>query len=315
MTDTTKVAFGISSGGDDPRSTNETFDDTFSTKDARINHAFVEWKAADWLTVKGGKIEKVPWFRVNDLMWDGDINPEGVALNFEGGNDLKGFFNTGYFFLNEWKTSFSGNPSMIVLQPGMNWKFGNGDLKIGLAYYIFDELQGNPPLVHSSGTNTIGDIDKNLDGTIDADANEEGLLLYEYDSYAVDMTLGFKLEGPVPYFGVFANYVNNSDPDRENTGYLAGIHFGDKKVKKRGQWLVKALFRSLERDAWLDLFPDSDALEGFTGIEGPEIMIQFGLAKNISFGIDYYMMEKIKELPDEPTIERNILQLDLLWKF
>lgn len=319
VTDTTTVGFGIASGGDDPRSTNETWDDTFETKNANIDYAFVEWEAQDWLMVKGGKIKGMPFFKVADLLWDSDINPEGIHFGFEGGNDVKGFFNAGYYVLDEWKTSLTDNPNMMVIQPGIKWKFGDGHLKVGVAYYMFDNLQGYPYLEHTAETNTIGDIDKNLDGTIDED--EEDLLLYEYDSYAVDLDFGYKFDGAVPYFGIFANYVSNDDPSSENTGNLYGIHFGHKKVKERGHWLVKALFRSLERDAFLDTFPDSNAFDGRTGVEGPELIVEFGLAKNVIFGIDYYDMEDIREVPvgetpvDYLEKDKSVLQLDLIWKF
>jgi hypothetical protein len=37
-----KVGFGLASGGDDPRSTNQTFQDSFSHKDINIDLAFAE---------------------------------------------------------------------------------------------------------------------------------------------------------------------------------------------------------------------------------------------------------------------------------
>ena len=46
VTDDVKVGLGFASGGSDARSTNETLDDGFSTKDARLDYAFAEWTPA-----------------------------------------------------------------------------------------------------------------------------------------------------------------------------------------------------------------------------------------------------------------------------
>src|SRR5688572_13374558 len=43
-----KVGFGIASGGDDPRSTNQSFEDSFSSKGIRIDLAFAEYKPMPW---------------------------------------------------------------------------------------------------------------------------------------------------------------------------------------------------------------------------------------------------------------------------
>jgi Putative porin len=74
-----KVGFGIASGGDDPRSTNQSFQDSFSHKGIRIDLAFAEYKPMPWFELIGGKM-KNPLWTPSDLLWDSDIRPEGGAI-------------------------------------------------------------------------------------------------------------------------------------------------------------------------------------------------------------------------------------------
>ena len=74
------VGFGLASGGDDPRSTNQTFTDSFSHKGIRIDLAFAEYRPAPWLALIGGKFKNPLWIP-SDWLWDSDIRPEGGALS------------------------------------------------------------------------------------------------------------------------------------------------------------------------------------------------------------------------------------------
>ena len=71
------------------------------------------------------------------------------------------------------------------------------------------------------------------------------------------------------------------------------------------------MYRRLEKDAWIDAYPDSDSYGGETGIKGHEVVFTYGLAKNVTLGLDYYYMENITG----PTIGENIVQTDVEFKF
>lgn len=68
--------------------------------------------------------------------------------------------------------------------------------------------------------------------------------------------------------------------------------------------------RHLEKDAWIDIFPDSDAYSGHTDVKGHELAFTYGVGKNVTLGIDYYYMERIKG-----TGRRHLLQVDWKLKF
>jgi hypothetical protein len=288
-----KVGLRLASGGDDPRSTNQTFDDTFSSKGINLDKAYVKYTPAEWVELYGGKFGNPIW-RPSDLLWDGDITPEGLAakLSFDA-NSVDVFVNTGFFVLEE--RSSDDDTLMYVIQPGVKVGFAeNGHVKLAVAYYGFSELQGRT-LAHSAGTNT------------DTGAG----LMYEYNSFAISAEAGVdKISEPVPYVAVFGEYVNNPDPDDDNTGYLAGLKFGAKKVKKGGQWQAKYMYRHLERDAWPDVFPDSDFFDGGTHAEGHEVILVVGLMKHVTLGLDYYNTDMIDD-----GVNQNLLQADLVFKF
>ena len=80
--DDIKVVLELSTGGGNPVSTNVTIGDGFARKDIGFNLAYVDWKVNDSLTVNAGKM-KNPLFRAGSapLIWDGDLNPEGIFLS------------------------------------------------------------------------------------------------------------------------------------------------------------------------------------------------------------------------------------------
>jgi hypothetical protein len=295
VTEQWEAGFGLASGSADPRSTNQTLDDTFSSPDVRLDYAYAKYTPLDWLTAFGGKF-KNPLWRPKDLLWDSDIRPEGIAvpLSFQATPDVDVFVTPAYFILDEFSSTTS-DPYLLLLQGGVKWKVNDPmALKLAATYYGFDNLKGNS-FTYSSGSNTT-------DGS--------GNLLHDYESFVLDAELGYKLDTIVPYFAVFGQYVS-ADSNDDDMGWLLGAKLGDKKVKEFGQWQFKYNYRRLERDAWPDFLPDSDFYGGETNAKGHEFEGVFGLAKNVTFGIDHYRTQKVSG----PEDEEYLWQFDLLLKW
>ncbi|MCD6352983.1 MAG: putative porin [Proteobacteria bacterium] len=289
-----KVGFRLASGGTDPRSTNQTFQDSFSSKGINLDMAYAQWEPTGWFSLIGGKF-KNPLWRPSDLIWDGDINPEGGAahFNYKASKQLGLFANAGFFILDEVKSS-GDDPLLWIIQPGFNWKINDkATLKAALSYYGFSNVEGHE-LDHSEDTNTRA---------------ASGGLKYDFDSIVLSAELGTK-PGFINYAGIFGDYVNNTDPSDDDSAWLIGLKFGDKKVKKKGQWQAKYSYRRVERDSILDTFPDSDFFSGKTNVKGHEGAIECGLAKNVSLGLDYYHTEEL-----HGNIEEDLLQFDWKVKF
>ena len=274
------VGFGLASGGDDPRSTNETLDNFFETPDARLDYAYTTFTPIENIELTLGKFDNPIW-NPKDLIWDSDIMPEGIAagLTFDVADSV-GLFLTPAFFILDEENPDEDDPNMWAIQAGLKMnvdKTASG--RIGATYYKL---------------NNVEDIEF-FNGEEDTSA------------WSLDAEAG--LETLPVYIGIFGQYVV-SDADDDDTGYLMGAVVGDKKIKKLGDWQVKYNYRKLEMNAWWDQLPDSDFMGGDTGVKGSEVELAVGLHKNVTLGLDYYKGEEI-----DGDADQDLIQLDLVVKF
>ncbi len=305
------AGFGLASGSSDPRSTNQTLDNTFSSKDIRLDYAYAKYSPAKWTSLWLGKFKNPIW-GTKDLLWDTDITPEGAALtfNYEASKNLEVFGTLGGFVLEEFSNK-ANDPYMIAVQPGINVKLpGSMYIKTAASYYEFDNVKGNDW--------TKGDAYGIGINSRDA----AGRWKYDHDAFAGDLELGItKIPGHVPYAAIFGQFVQATNVDNKNiygnkddTGWLAGLKFGHKKVSDFGDWQVTYNYRSLERDAWPDFLPDSDFYGGATNAKGHEAEFEFGIAKNVTLGLDYYNTKEVRKSGANDK-NQQILQADLNVKF
>lgn len=297
VNDKVNVGFGLAtgtSGWDSARSTDQTLGDNFGSKEIVIDYAYAKYSPGEYFSVTGGKFEN-PLFNPGDLLWDTDIRPEGVAAKFKAnlapGLDMS--FIPAFFYLED--MGGSDDPNMWILEPGISWKITDDvRLKAAATYYEFSKLKGTAAFPDSEGTNTfVG-----------------GTYRYDYDSFAFAADLGFSNLGIIPYLAVFGQYIENTDPGDDNSGHLLGIKFGHKEVRNFGQWQFKYMYRRLEKDAWLDSFPDASVLGGDTDVKSSEFLFKFGIAEKVTLGLDYYNSERLGV-----NMEENVLQLDVDYKF
>jgi hypothetical protein len=294
-------AIGLATGGSDPRSTNQTLENTFQTPDIRLDYAYAKYSPNKIISIMAGKITNPIW-GTKDLLWDTDIYPDGIAatLNFKINDNFEIFATPAYFLLDEYSSSKS-DPTMTVLQSGIKTNINkNIDMKFAAAYYNFSNMEGNDFSEWSSGSNTRIPTTNNW--------------LYDYDGIALDGEIGFKLPESMKYvetLSLFGQYVD-SDADSNNKGYLYGFSFGDKSVKEAKDWQVKINYRKLEKDAWTDFMPDSDFYNGATDVKGMEYELTVGLAKNITLGLDYY---HAKPILGNTSRKEGLFQADLVVKY
>ena len=294
VSEDTKVSFGLATGGTDPRSTNQTLQNSSQTPDIRLDYAYVTHKFPDQFTVMAGKM-KNPLYRPSDLLWDSDINPDGLAVTFKS-KDSKIDWSVigGYFILDELSDD-TKDPYLLAIQPSIDWKLDETTTaRTTVSYYVSQNLEGNT-LDNSASSNTLG--------TSGYDEDFATLVT----SAQIDFKDVYGLELVRP----FAEFVINTNKDDDNKGGIVGVKFGHKKVKEKCKWQSTISYRYLATDAWLDTFPDSDAYGGATNAEGLEVELKYGLSKHSSIGVDVYSMNKINGVKDAQTIT----QLDLIVKF
>ncbi|MBW1683054.1 MAG: putative porin [Deltaproteobacteria bacterium] len=314
-----KAGIGLASGGSDPRSTNQTLENTFDTPDIRMDYAYAQYQPCSFAKLTGGKF-KNPLWKTKDLLWDGDIRPEGAALqlHYDPAKNVHLWATPAYFILEN--IAGTADPNMVAIQVGAQFKFAEAlTFKVAPTFYEFNQVKGQD---FTAG----GGYGK---GTNSEDAN--GNWLFDHDAWALDAELGVKIPGPVPYFALFGQFVKSSAEKNDDgissrygkdddTGYLVGFKLGHKNVKKLGQWQINYNYRRLENDAWPDWLPDSDFYGGRTNVKGSEYEVVFGLAKNVTLGIDYYDAKPIRTqavglgggLADQ---DEKVFQADLVLKW
>lgn len=293
------VGAGIASNGGSPRSTNQSFADTFSKSSFNLDYAYAQYTPNDYVTLTGGKM-KIPFWEPADLLWDTDITPEGGAinLNYKVNDNFKLIANAGAFVLDEISSDLS-DPFMFMIQPGIEWKNGeSSDYKVAMTYTNFDN--GTKQLLDNRSSPTTNMV---TGGRYD----------FTYNTISVGQELGINnlFDSAIPRVALIGEYVNNPDADNQNSGWLAGFYLGDRKVAGPGQWKITGTYRYLGRDAWLDALPDSDFYGGATDVKGYKTILEYGLAKNVSVAIDYYRTERIKTTKAPETV----LQTDINFKF
>jgi hypothetical protein len=92
---------------------------------------------------------------------------------------------------------------------------------------------------------------------------------------------------------------------------MLGFGLGADKVTKFGDWVLKYNYARLEKNAVLDILPDSDRYEGKTNIRAHEIALDFGLGENTWLGFDIYRAQ----LLTAPRAPSTVVQVDWNMKF
>lgn len=297
VNDEIDAAIALASGNDDPVSTNETLDSGFSTKDIRLDLAYID---AHPEFLGGGSLilgkMKMPFIAVNDLVWDSDLNPEGAALQLELPSDGLNLLANGGAF---WVEERSSDPETMLYGAQLAAEIKTDAVKVtaGATYYMYDNIEGYAPIFDkedSFGNSVI--------------ESEDGDLTYAYDYEIVELFTKFGMDVGMP-LEFTGNYVVNQDADEDDTGYMLGIKLG--KLKDVGSFDLGYSYRELEADAVLGVFSDSDFIGGGTDGSGSKLTAGYQIGKNLSGHFTYFISEK--GLDDKTDYDR--LQIDLVAKF
>ncbi|HEY3348023.1 MAG TPA: putative porin [Nitrospirota bacterium] len=301
-----KVGLGIATGSDnDPRSTNQTFQDSFAKKQIWLDYAYMTFAPNENFAFTAGRMKNPLYTAGSDVIWDTDIRPEGaaVALNYDAPLDIKTFFNGAFFVLeeNKFQNDKSRNANMFVVQPGLEYKITKDlGLKASGSYYSYQNIAGNAPLTGRASTNTL----------------LGNKYRYDFDAVSAEGELNYKTGFDyIPSVGVFGQYIHNVSsrvPVGRKNAALYGVKFGYDKVVNAGDWNVRTYARRIERDAVPSVFPDSDVFSGDTMAKGMETELTVGLLKNTNLVVDWIDSRRIAPADQR---RQNILQCDLNYKF
>ena len=303
-----EIGFGFASGSDDPRSTNQTYGNEFSKGDLRVDYAYAKYKPFSWVTLLAGKFNNPLWLPT-DTFWDYDINPEGLAaqFNYAASPNIDLFLNTGWLVLDELPND-ENDPSVFVFQPGSKIKFGDAYFKNAVSYMQSNNVKNHNFAAWSAKTNTLHAINEQHPGT----------LKFDFNCVTLSGELGTKIPFTyLPFAAVFGEWEKNSKAHGgQDTGLVYGVKFGYEKVTNLNEWQFSARYAKLEQNAWLDFLPDSDTWDGRTGVKGPKVQLQYGLFKNVWATATYFNSKMLHAMHlVDGSQEENRVQFDLNWKF
>jgi outer membrane murein-binding lipoprotein Lpp len=308
VNDTLTGVFGIATGGTDPRSSNQTLTDQNTRKDFELDLAFVQWAPnADW-RITAGK-QRYSWQRSPSLFFDGDVNPEGISINYAKGNLFGGVF---YDWLAERALSFSNttsgtNTDSILYGAQLGYRIPFSDsvrLTVAGTYFNYDGVQGyNPLFGGSSFGNTTTTSTAVCSRTLGAGV---ACLLSDYDVIEGFADLTTSVAGqPLRMFVDYARNtgaeVNPVAGEKLDTAMAYGFSFGAATAVP-GTWEFGALYQQIEKDALFGQLLDSDFGDGNTDSDGFVIRGGYTVARNWTINATLFLNQLANDVPQTVTV-------------
>jgi hypothetical protein len=264
----------------------------FSRKSIGVDRAFFDWSISDTLAVRGGKMGN-PLFRPggHHLIYDGDLNPEGLAIRY-GGNAF--FANLAGFWVDE--RSGGDDSILMAAQAGLRSRFQNGaNFIAGVSLYDYSNARGQTPFFDGTGRGNLLDVNGNY--------------VSDFELIELFAEVDFNLAGQP--LRVFADYVSNTGADQLDTGFAIGLRY--RSASDPGTWDMAWAYEDLEADAVVATFTESDFAGGGTDGKGHMFRGVYAFRSNVNFTGSYFLNERGAAAGNERDYNR--LQLDVNFGF
>jgi len=286
--------FRLSTGGDDASTSgNTTLDGTFGNEAISLNLAYGSWEFVDGLTVQGGKV-KHPFMK-SEVVWDGDVNPEGLSEIYQKkSEDTTLLFVAGQYIVEETDRNTTVDSDDVVLlawQAQLHQNTKAGKFKFAVAWYDYNHLTDPGSAITKQLGSGDGQRNSQVTGT---DVNTTNMQIFDFMA-DWSSPLGSK------HGSLFYEYAVNTDADAPagnntiaqdlDTAWQLGFKFGDKNVKKTGQWQIKTLYRLVQQDAVFYALTDSDFHQGGTNAKGIELGAKYAIRKGMQLGYTFFNTE------------------------
>ena len=254
ITDEIKTHFMITTNmatHQEATTTNATFGEDFNDKGIYLARAYAEYKP-NWLKGLGlgaGKFKKN--FYHTDIMWDVDVNPEGVYeyYRYKGSEIFEPFIYLGQMVLNE--NNRTPDAMLYLSQAGFTWNVGSVKWDFAGSYYSWSNLN-DTKWMHEGSYNNGGGNSFVVDPTTGNINYEYGYKLWEAYS-----KIGFQL-GSYPVI-VYLDYIYNAAdgvPSDENKAYNVSFKIGNEGQKGNYAFFYKYAY--IEQNAVVGSLNDQD---------------------------------------------------------
>ncbi|CAN5764368.1 hypothetical protein BH20VER1_BH20VER1_06760 [soil metagenome] len=338
------------------RSTNVTFGDDAGpfgkTSDAAyVGQLYLGYRGIPGLTLTAGRLPNP--FVTTSMVWDGDINPEGLSQQYKrtfaiqrGGDagpmNIDLFANFGQFVYDD------QNPENPIGAPAVSggrrvpendaYLFG---YQLGARFNFTKTVyfQLAPTVYHYSGYgndfNTFYSGDPSFRNTATPPAvvarNQTGinsLLIFNMPA-----EFGFTVRETIPV-RIFSDFAVNLDAedraraagrpgeDDERYAYMVGVSVGRIRAKK--DWQLQAWWQHAEQFSLDPNLVDSDIFDSRLNIKGFAVQAGYALSDAVTFNLTYAYGEQINnrlgtggigDIGVNPVREYQLFQADLNFKF
>jgi Putative porin len=306
VNDTVKTEFGLSSAeAGDPRSSNQSLTGENTRKPIYVDLAYAEWQPRPEWKLTAGKM-KYPWVRAGQSsLFDPDINPEGLAVNFARGN----FFASTYYNILEERSTL-GESTMAGGQVGWRADLGGGKLTLAASFFDLNSVQNRNPFYSGANGNTTKTV-----GCIG------GSPCLENDYNLTEVLAEWSAPVAGRPLSLYADYIKNDAASNGlDTAYSAGVQYG--RASDPNTWEVAYYYQSVQKDALYGQYIDSDWGAGNTDASGHVLKFGYAFAKNWALNVAYQFTKTNNDRPVNIAGIGNVfdrdyqrLQVDMNFKY
>lgn len=320
---TDNITLGLSlatTENNDPRSSNQTMTGVFSRKSLDLDMAYFDWKFASWGNLVGGKMRQ-PFVKAGQsVLWDGDINPEGLAFVYQSGI----FFGSAYnFWLTEVSGAESTKTSDIMMQGaqfGARLPIGASTLILAAHYYDLSGAEGRTPYYVAPGA-TLGAGNANGNTVCTAPSTNPkcvGSVNFglQYDYNVAELMAQFNTTAGTLPLQIWATAAQNQDADDLDTAWAAGFLLGT--AQNYRTWEFGVNYHSVEKDSIYGQLFDSDFGGGVTDTQGFVIRGGYAPIRNWVLNATYFLNQRNVDVAGplaKKEIDYDRLQLDFNVRF
>jgi hypothetical protein len=319
VTDNVKATLLFATGGDDPRSSNQTLGVNSTRKSVGVDIAFVDWTARPGINVVVGKQPWPHWRPGNSLFFDGDYNPEGGAVRFDRGMLFGSAY--GWWLSEQYNANPAGENSdgnVFGAQLGLKFPLFGGETRVAANYYDCGACQDQSSILFNNSGNGNTTYRQGTGAT--------NFLRDDYEVLELGAEMGTTLFD-LP-FSVWANFAQNLAAERGTAGpgavdrwstandtldtaYAAGVSLG--RASNPKTWAAALWYQDLDANSLFGQFIDSDFGDGATDAKGFVIRAGYAFAKNWVLNATYFDNTLRKDVGAEQDYKR--LQVDMNVKF
>ena len=308
VNETVSAEIQLSTGeGFDPRGANYTLTNVGARKPLDLDTAYAEWRPSDRWKLTAGKM-RFPWARTGSYFLDSDVNPEGLAVNWQRGSS--GPFAAAFYTLLTERGS-QADSNMLGAQAGWRGTLADGGRwTVAAAYFDHGAVEGYDPFLDGNAANAFGNTT-----TSDPAVCRRRIstcLLNDYDVVELFGELRFDLAGrPLLLFadlarnlaadaGIASATPTANVPAGLDTAWSAGFTYGRAAAPRT--WEIGYVFQKIEKDALFAQWIEADFGGGVTDADGSVFRFGYALARNWRFNLTYYTNATNLDVPALVTL-------------